>query len=240
MRKLCAFALSPGQFPGRRPSRCSPGASASQAVAHPVLDLVRHGLQLWLRGQCDALDHLQLDLDGTPKGLLKGRLDTARLQARGVVRGELRLSRAIITCRGLQLDLGRLRPGQPLPLAAPLSVTVDLWCSAADLQHMVLDAEDAAMGVALLTHFRGPSAGNCRGWQLQITDAGLRLLPPAQQTQIPPLLLQLKAVDHEIVVHGEGVPDRPTTIPLDPAIRIHELRFDAQYLCLRGEALVKP
>lgn len=209
-------------------------------MVHPVLDLVRHGLQLWLRGQCDALAHLQLDLDGTPKGLLKGRLDAVCLQARDVVRGELRLSRAVITCRDLQLDLGRLRPGQPLPLAAPLSVTLDLWCSAADLQHMLLDAGDAAMGVALLTHFRGPSSGNCRGWQLQVTDTGLRLLPPARQTQTPPLLLSLEAVDHEIVVHGEEVPDRPTTIPLDPAIRVHGLRFDAQHLRLRGEALVRP
>ncbi len=209
-------------------------------MAHPVLDLVRHGLQLWLRGQCDALDHLQLDLDGTPKGLLKGRLDVACLQARGVVRGAVRLRRAIITCRDLQLDLGRLRPGLPLPLAAPLSVTLDLWWSAVDLQHMVLGAGDAAMGVALLTHFRGPSAGNCRGWQLQITDAGLRLLPPTRQNQTPPLLLQLEAVDHEIVVHGEEAPDRPTTIPVDPAIRIHELRLDAQHLRLRGEALVRP
>lgn len=209
-------------------------------MAHPVLNLMRHGLQLWLRGQCDALGHLQLDLDGTPKGLLKGRLDAACLQARGVVRGTLRLRRAIITCRDLQLDLGRLRPGLPLPLAAPLSVTLDLWWSAVDLQHMVLGAGDAAMGVALLTHFRGPSAGNCRGWQLQITDPGLRLLPPTRQKQTPPLLLQLEAVDHEIVVHGEEAPDRPTTIPVDPAIRIHELRLDAQHLRLRGEALVRP
>ncbi|SAY38707.1 LmeA family phospholipid-binding protein [Candidatus Synechococcus spongiarum] len=209
-------------------------------VAHPVLNLVRHVLQLWLRGQCDALDHLQLDLDGTPKGLMQGRLDAACLQARGVVRGALRLSRAIITCRDLQLDLGRLRPGQPLPLAAPLSVTVDLWCSAADLQHMVLGAGGITMGVALLTHFRGPGAGNGRGWQLQITDSGLRLLPPAPQTQTPPLLLELAVVDHQIVVHGEEAPDRPTTIPLDPAIRIHELRLDAQHLHLRGEALVRP
>ena len=209
-------------------------------MAHPVLALVRHGLQLWLRGQCDALDRLQLDLEGTPEGLLKGRLAAARLQARGIVRGAYRLSRAIITCRDLQLDLSHLRPGQPLPLTAPLGIRLELWCSAADLQHMVLGEGDAAMGMALLTHFRGPGAGNCRGWQLQMTDVGLRLLPPARQTQPPPLFLQLEAVDHEIVVHGEEAPDRATTIPLDPAIRIHELRRDAQYLHLRGEALLRP
>ena len=209
-------------------------------MARPVLNLVRHSLQLWLRGQCDALDHLQVDLEGTPKGLLQGHLQAAHLQARGVVRGALRLSRAIITCRDLQLDLGRLRPGQPLSLATPLRVTLEVWCSTTDLQHMVLGTGDGAMGVALLTHFRGPSAGNCRGWQLQTTDAGLRLLPPAQQPPTPPLLLQLEAVDHEIVVHGQEAPDRPTTVPLDPAVHVHELRLDARHLHLWGEALVRP
>ena len=233
---LCAFVLNPARRPGRR---CT-GADASQTMAHPVLDLVRHGLQLWLRGQCDALDHLELELEGTPQGLLQGRLPAARLQARGVARGTLRLSRAIITCRDLQLDPGRLRPGRPLPLATPLVVTLEVWCSAADLQHMVLDAGDAAMGVALLTHFRGPSGGNCGGWRLQITDTGLRLLPPAHQSHIPPLLLQLTAVDHKIIVHGKEAPDRPTTIPLDPAVDVHGLRLDAQHLHLWGEALLSP
>ena len=209
-------------------------------MAHPVLDLLRHGLQLWLRSQCDALDHLQVNLEGTPTGLLQGRLEAAHLQARAIAREELRLSRAVLTCRNLHLDLGRLRPGQPLPLAAPLSVDLEVWCSAADLQHMVLEAGDAAMGMALLTHFRGPSAGTCRGWQLELTDAGLHLLPPAQHPPIPPLQLQLDAVDHQIVVHGDEAPECPTTIPLDPAIHVQELRLDAQHLYLRCEALMQP
>lgn len=209
-------------------------------MANPVLNLLRHGLQLWLRGQCDALDHLQLDVEGTPAGLLKGRLDAVYLQARGIVRGAYRLSRAVVTCHDLQLDLGRLRPGQPMALSTPLNVTLEVWCSAADLQYMMLGEGDTAMGMALLAHFRGLNSGSCRGWQLQITEAGLRLLPPAQQTPTPPLLLQLRSVDHRIVVHGEEAPDRPTIIPLDPAIRIHDLRIDARHLRLWGEALVTP
>ena len=205
---------------------------------NPLLGLVRGGLQRWLRGQCDALDHLHLDLEGTPEGLLKGRLQAVRLQARGVVWGVCRLSQAIITCQDLQLDLGRLRPGQPLPLSTPLSVTLDVWCSAADLQYMVLGEGDTAMGVALLAHFRGLRSGDCRGWRLEVTGAGLRLLPPVQQTRTPPLLLQLRAVDHGIAVHGQEAPHRPTTIPLDPAIHIHGLTIEAQYLHLWGEAFV--
>lgn len=209
-------------------------------MANPMLELVRHGLQIWLRSQCEAVDQLHLDLEGTPEGLLQGRLDAACLQAQGIVWGVFRVSRAIIRCRDLQLELGRLRPGQPMPLSAPLSVTLELWCSAADLQHMVLAEGDAALGVALLAHFRGLSAEDCRGWQLRMTEAGLHLLPPARQSQTLPLLLQLRAVDHRIAVHAEEAPDRPTTIPLDPAIRIHGLTIDARHLRLRGEALVSP
>ena len=209
-------------------------------MANPMLGLVRYGLQLWLRGQCDALDHLHLDLKGTPQGLLQGRLDAACLHAQGIVLGGWRLSRAIVTGRDLQLDPGRLRPGQPVALSAPLTVRLELWCSAADLQHMLLGEENAAVGVALLAHFRGLSPGDCRGWQLQMTEAGLQFLPPSQQTQTPPLLLRLRAEDHRIAVHAEEAPDRSTTIPLDPAIRIHGLNMDAQHLRLWGEALVIP
>lgn len=209
-------------------------------MARAILNLVRHGLQLWLRSQCDALDHLQLDLKGTSEGLLRGHLEAARLQAQGIVWGAFRLSRAIVTCQDLQLDLGRLRPGQPMALAAPLNVTLEVWCSAADLQHMVLAKGDDALGVSLLVHFRGPGAGNCRGWQLQTTEAGLHLLPPAWQPRTPSLLLQLRAVDYRIVVHAQEAPDRPTTIPLDPAIRIHNLRIDTRHLRVGGEALVRP
>lgn len=205
-----------------------------------MLAPVRYGLQLWLRDQCDALDHLHLDLKGTPAGLLKGRLQAACLEARGIVWGALRLSQAIITCCDLQLDLDHLRPGRPMALSAPLLVRLELWCSAADLQHMLLGEGDAALGVALLAHFRGLSPGDCGGWRLRMTGAGLQLLPPGQQIQTPPLLLQLRAVDHRIAVHTEEAPDRPTTIPLDPAIRIHDLKMTPQHLRLWGEALVTP
>jgi len=47
-------------------------------------------------------------------------------------------------------------------------------------------------------------------------------------------------VDYRITVHGQEAPDRPTTIPLDPAIRIHDLRMEARHLHVRGEALVTP
>ena len=167
-------------------------------------------------------------------------MEAACLHARGIVRGEFHLSQAIITCRDLQLDLGRLRPGQPLALSAPLLVGLELWCSAADLQHMVLGGENAALGVALLARFRGLPSGSCGGWKLQITGAGLRLLPPAPQIQIPPLFLQLRVVDHGVAVHAQEAPDQPTIIPLDPAIRIHDFTLDPQHLRLRGEAWVTP
>lgn len=208
-------------------------------MPNPVLGLVRSGLQRWLRGQCDALDHLHLDLEGTAQGLLKGRLQAARLEARGVVRGACRLSRAVVTCQDLQLDLGRLRPGRPIPLSAPLNLRLEVWCSAADLQHMVLGEGDAPTGTALLAHFRGLRPGDCRGWRLETTGTGLRLLPPLQQTRTPPLLLQPRAADHGIAVHGQEVPDRPVTIPLDPALRIHGLAVEARHLRLWGEALLQ-
>lgn len=209
-------------------------------MVNPILGLVRRGLQLWFRGQCDALAHLQLDLKGTPERLLKGRLDAVHLQAQGIVWGEYRLSRAVVTCQDLQLDLVRLRPGQPMALSAPLTIKLEVWCSAADLQQMVLGKGDSAMGVTLLTHFRGLRPEDCRGWQLEMTGSCLRLLPPAQQTPIPPLLLQLRAMDHGITVDAEEARDRPTTISLDPAIRIDNLIIDAQHLRLWGEALVTP
>ena len=209
-------------------------------MANPMLNLVRNGLQLWLRDQCDAVDDLHLHLNGTPWGLLQGRLDTVRLHAQGVVRGMYRLSQVIVTCNDLQLDLNLLRPDQPMALSGPLLVRLEVRCSAMDLQHMLLGEGDAAVGVALLAHFRGLNPEDCRGWKLQITESGLRFLPPVQDNQRPPLLLQPKIEKHNIAVYAEEAPDRPVIIPLDPAIRIHKLTIDAQHLHVQGKALVRP
>ena len=206
-----------------------------------MLELVRYGLQLWLRDQCDALDHLHLELNGTAGELLQGRLKAAHLHAQGIVWGAYRLSQAIVTCQDLQLDMSYLWTGQSsTPLSSPLLVKLELWCSAADLQYMLLGKGSAAMGVGLLDHFLGLSPGECRDWQLEITETGLRFLPPAQQNKNSPLLLQLRVEEHKIAVYRDEASSRPTTIPLDSAIRINGLKIEAQQIHVWGEALVTP
>jgi len=205
----------------------------------PILDLVSYGLQLWLRSQCEQLDHLQLDLEGTAAQLLRGRLAAARLHGRGIVWRLLRLSRATITCQDVRLDLRQLGPHQPLGLSTPLVVAMELWFSSADLQHTQLDGDGSTMGMLLLSHFRGLTTEESCGWRLQVMEDSLGLVPPDQSPE-PPLLVQLRAMDQTIAAYADEAPHGPTTLPLDRAIRVHHVRVDGQYLYVRGEALVTP
>jgi hypothetical protein len=40
----------------------------------PVMQLLASGLQLWVRQQCDAIESLEIQLEGSALGLLRGKL----------------------------------------------------------------------------------------------------------------------------------------------------------------------
>jgi hypothetical protein len=89
----------------------------------PLLKLLAKALELWLRQQCEAVQNLEIELQGSSRDLLRGRLAGVRVQARGVRYQQLELALVDLQVGELQLQLGQLWRGQPLQLPAQIPIT---------------------------------------------------------------------------------------------------------------------
>jgi hypothetical protein len=89
----------------------------------PLLKLLSKALELWLRQQCEAVQNLEIELLGSSRELLRGRLAGVRVQARGVRYHQLELALVDLRVGDLQLQLGQLWRGQPLQLPAEIPIT---------------------------------------------------------------------------------------------------------------------
>ena len=91
-------------------------------MSDPLLQLISTGLGLWIRSRCDQVGDLDLTLQGSSLGLMRGRLQGAVLSARDVRFEGLPLHHAEISSGPIQLDLTWLRPGRMLALKDPFQV----------------------------------------------------------------------------------------------------------------------
>jgi hypothetical protein len=65
--------------------------------------LLARGLDLWLRQLCEAIERLEIRLEGSGLRLLRGRLDGVRLRARRVVYQAMEIEEVELRCDGIQL-----------------------------------------------------------------------------------------------------------------------------------------
>ncbi len=78
--------------------------ASAESGSGPVLALLSRGLEFWVRQQCQAIESLEIRLEGSALQLLRGRLEGVQVQARGVRYQDLELAEV------------RLRRGpQPIP-----------------------------------------------------------------------------------------------------------------------------
>ena len=92
-------------------------------MSDPLLQLISTGLRLWIRSRCDHVGDLDLTLQGSSLGLMRGRLQGAVLSARDVRFEGLPLQHAEICSGPIQVDLTWLRPGRMLALKEPFRVS---------------------------------------------------------------------------------------------------------------------
>ena len=101
----------------------APGdAAAAEAGSGPVLALLSRGLEFWVRQQCQAIDSLEIRLEGTALQLLRGRLEGVRVQARGVRYQDLELAEVRLRSDALRVRMGALVRRQVLELENPFQV----------------------------------------------------------------------------------------------------------------------
>ena len=106
---------------GDRPPE-APLAGTEAAAGGPVMALLARGLELWLRQQCEAIERLEIRLEGSGLRLLRGRLDGVRLRARRVVYQAMEIEEVELRCDGIQVRMGSLVRNQAVKLESPFRI----------------------------------------------------------------------------------------------------------------------
>ncbi len=202
----------------------------------PVLQLLAAGLQVWVRQQCESVESLEIQLQGSALQLLRGRLEGVRLLARGVSYRNLRLELVELSSTGLQVQMGNLWRGQPVQLQQTFRISglvsftpEGLSQSLAQPQWRPLAdqlAEDL-LGIAPLVRLR------IRGDRLVFTAQAVGEARPVE------LETTLQASEGSVLVTAaEGAVS--SLLPMDPAVVVERAVLEAGMVVLEGSATVSP
>lgn len=225
-------------------------SSSQQAEGRsgPMLSLLARGLELWLHQQCDAIEDLEIALEGSAAELLRGRLEGVRLTARRVVYQRLEIEQVNLRSEAIRVRMGALLRTRQLQLDNTFRVRGQVVFSAEGLTRSFAAPPWSALGDALAEELLGlaPLGG------LRIRDDRLILLAagsgavagsrsgsrsgPGEGETIE-LATQVAAVDGTVELRADPG-ERRCRLPMDPNIHIERADLGGGLLELGGEALV--
>ena len=204
--------------------------------AGPLLGLLSRGLELWLRQQCEAIERLDIQLQGSAAQLVLGRLEGVRLLARRVVFRKLRFDRVELASGVIRVRMGALLRGQSLKLEHPFQVRGSVAFSGPDLGVSLATPSWRSLGDGLAEEILGlsPLAG------LRIEEGRLVLIAHGSGSGRPlEVATSVRAVEGNLEVRSlDG--GALARLPMDPAIRIEQAQIGGGLLQLLGEAQVSP
>jgi hypothetical protein len=202
----------------------------------PVMQLLASGLQLWIRQRCQSIDSLDIELQGSALGLLRGRLEGVQLLARRAVYQHLPIEQVELVSDSISVQMGNLLKGQPLVLEQPFAIAGQLSFSAAGL--MTLFSHPHWHGLA--EQLQDQLLGRVPLADVQIGNDGLVFVlqgnGAADRVELP---LQTRAADGTIELcspAGEGL----FRFAMDPNITIERVWVQAGMVQLTGRARVSP
>ncbi|MBM5816301.1 MAG: DUF2993 domain-containing protein [Cyanobacteria bacterium K_Offshore_surface_m2_239] len=208
--------------------------SPESTAGGPLLGLVARGLELWLRQRCQAVQTIEIHLDGSMGGLLRGHLRGVRLQARRVVFENLSLEWVELRSEAIQVRTGGLLRGQSLRLDHPFRVRGSVHFTEEGLSHSLTTTAWRELGDLLSEQFLGVSPLET----VRLRDESLIV-----QARDPHGLAE---VETRLVLTSEGLGVLPLDgrpmlpLPMDPAITLERAEVRAGRMELAGEALVRP
>ena len=206
-------------------------------MSDPLLQLISAGLGLWIRSRCDHVGDLDLTLQGSSLGLMRGRLEGAVLTARDVRFQGLPLQHAELSSGPIQVDLTWLRPGQMLALKGAFQVSGMVSMAGQPLGDALLSERWRDLGDWLAEQLMGLKPLG----QLRIENDELELVATVAAQQDPiRRRFQLRAEDGTVVLSASCSPETRAVLPMDPAIQITDARLGAGMLTLAGNANVTP
>ena len=196
----------------------------------PMLQLLASALQLWIRQQCEAVDSLEIQLEGSALGLLRGRLEGVSLAARRAVFSNLELERVELRSGPIQVQIGGLLRGQPLQLEHPFVVEGNVALSGPGLSRSLSTPHWRGLGDLLADGLLGLTPLQ----ELRIERDQLVLWAQGIRCETQP-----RAVDGhlELVCADNGL---SVALPADPNIRIESTSLEGGMLQLHGNARVTP
>jgi hypothetical protein len=210
------------------------GQPAAPGNHPPLLRLLARALQLWLRQQCDAVHSLEIELRGSSRDLLRGRLEAVRVQARGVSYHQLELALVDLEVGELQLQLGRLWGGQPLQLPPQIPITGVVSFTPEALNRSLHQPQWQALADRLAEELLGvsPLVGlQIRDQRLVFQAKGLGHSEPLE------LETKLSAEAGSVRIHA-ATGSIDTLLPMDPSITVQRATIEAGMVVLEGSAIV--
>lgn len=210
--------------------------ASEPASSGPLLQLLASGLQLWVRQQCQSIDSLDIALQGSALGLLRGRLAGVQLLARRAVFAHLPIEQVELTTEPITVHMGNLLQGQPVRLDQPFTIEGQLSLTTAGLTTLLSHPQWRELGELLHEQVLG---------QL-----------PLQQVRIEPdrlvFVLQGQAganrVELQVLLRAAGgtielispAGELLCRLPMDPNITIARAWIEAGMVQLQGRARVSP
>ncbi|WP_216900198.1 DUF2993 domain-containing protein [Synechococcus sp. CCY 9618] len=222
--------------PDARPDGKADAAPPGEGDSGPVLALLARGLELWLRQQCEAIERVEIRLEGSGLRLLRGRLDGVRLRARRVIYQAMEIEEVTLRCETIQVRMGSLMRNQAVKLEQPFRIHGQVSFSGDGLNRSLSTPAWRSLGDGLADELLGltPLAG------LRIRESRLLLRAFANGDREPvEREVQLRAAEGTVELRCvDGAPC--TQLPMDPNIRIEKAELAADLLHLEGEARVSP
>jgi len=202
----------------------------------PVLQLLAAGLQVWVRQQCESVESLEIQLQGSALQLLRGRLEGVRLLARGVSYRNLRLELVELSSTGLQVQMGNLWRGQPVQLQQTFRISGLVSFTPEGLSQSLAQPQWRPLADQLAEDLLGIAP------LVRLTIRADRLVFTAQAVgEARPVELEttLQASEGSVLVTAaEGAVT--SLLPMDPAVVVERAVLEAGMVVLEGSATVSP
>ena len=211
--------------------------ASAESGSGPMLALLSRGLEFWVRQQCQAIESLEIRLEGSALQLLRGRLEGVRVQARGVRYQDLELAEVRLRGEAMRVRMGALVRRQTLELDNPFQVVGSILFSGEGLNRTLAHPSWSWLGDELAEGLLGirPLAGlrlEEDRLVLQARPSGPNSLPVERSTRV-------EAKEGSVALSSQGG-EWAMTLPMDPSILVETASLGAGLLELAGRATIQP
>ena len=210
--------------------------ASEPARSGPLMQLLASGLQLWVRQQCQSIDSLDIALQGSALGLLRGRLAGVQLLARRAVFAHLPIEQVELTSEPITVHMGNLLQGEPVKLEQAFTIEGQLSLTAAGLTTLL--SHPQWRDLAELLHDR--VLGQLPLQQVRVEAERLVFVlqgnAPADRVELQVLVRAAGGTIELASPAGELL----CSLPMDPNITIERAWIEAGMVQLQGRARVSP